>query len=124
MKIAVPTTSDGMIDSHFGHCDYFSIYAADENNNITCVEVLRAPEQCGCKSGIAFELRQKGVMVMLAGSMGPGAVNVLNNNGIKVVRGCTGSAPEAIKLYLSGHLYDSGEACSVHGTDDHSCNHH
>lgn len=124
MKIAVPTTSDGMIDAHFGHCDYFSVYTADESNNVTGVEVLQAPQQCGCKSGIAFELRQKGVMVMLAGSMGPGAVNVLNNNGIKVIRGCTGGASEAVNQYLSGRLNDSGESCSTHGSADHSCSNH
>ena len=32
-----------------------------------------------------------GVSLMLAGNMGSGAVNVLNSQGIDVVRGCSGN---------------------------------
>ena len=38
---------------------------------------------------------------MLAGGIGGGAINVLNNSGIEVIRGCSGDATEVVKtLYL------------------------
>ena len=38
-----------------------------------------------------------GVTVMLAGGIGGGAINVLNNSGIEVIRGCSGDAGEVVK---------------------------
>lgn len=41
MKIALPT-KDGMIDGHFGHCEYFTVYTV-EDNIITGEERLDPP---------------------------------------------------------------------------------
>jgi len=51
---------------------------------------------------------------MLAGGIGGGAINVLNNSGIEVIRGCAGDATEVVKLYLSGLVEDSGSSCHQH----------
>lgn len=49
MKIAVPTRNE-MVDSHFGHCESFTIFTIDkENKNILSKESLSSPEGCGCK---------------------------------------------------------------------------
>ena len=77
-------------------------------------EILPSPQGCGCKSGIALVLRQKGVQVMLAGNMGEGARNVLESNEIKVVRGQSGNIDELVAAYLAGKITDSGEGCSHH----------
>jgi len=37
---------------------------------------------------------------MLAGGIGEGAINVLNQSGIKVVRGCSGIAAEVVEQYI------------------------
>ena len=83
MKIAIPTR-DNMVDSHFGHCESYTIYTIDDNREITGKESLPSPQGCGCKSNIASVLQQMGVTVMLAGNMGDGAFNVLNLHGINV----------------------------------------
>mgnify|MGYP003310573630 CR=1 FL=1 len=62
MKIAVPTR-ENQIDSHFGHCDHYTIYTI-ENRQIVAEETMASPEGCGCKSGIAPVLAQAGVMVI------------------------------------------------------------
>jgi predicted Fe-Mo cluster-binding NifX family protein len=62
---------------------------------------------------------------MLAGGIGGGAINVLNNSGIEVIRGCSGNATEVVKLYLSGSVEDSGNSCQQHENhhqDGHVCN--
>jgi predicted Fe-Mo cluster-binding NifX family protein len=117
MKIALPTRG-AMVDDHFGHCEAFTIYTV-ESNHITNIETLPSPAGCGCKSGVAVTLGQMGVELMLAGNMGEGAKNVLEFNGIKVIRGCHGIAEEVLKAYLEGNVSDSGIGCSAHHTCDH-----
>jgi predicted Fe-Mo cluster-binding NifX family protein len=128
MKIAVPVTEDYQIDEHFGHCEYYGIYTISEKNEITNVEKLESVQGCGCKSNIASVLYEKGVTIMLAGGIGGGAINVLNNAGIEVVRGCSGNATEIVKLYVEGSINDSGSSCQQHENhhgngQDHVCNH-
>ena len=121
MKIAVPSR-DGHVDDHFGHCDHYTIYTI-EDKKILSREALPSPQGCGCKSGIAADLQQMGVEVMLAGSMGDGALRKLEGCGIKVVRGCMGDIEAVVKGYLTGFILDSGVGCAGHG-EDHQCGDH
>ena len=111
-KVAVPTR-DGVVDDHFGHCAYYTIFTILANR-ITATERMASPEGCGCKSGIASVLAEKGVRVMLAGNMGEGAKRVLEQNGIRVVRGCHGAVEELVLDYLAGKVEDNGEGCHSH----------
>ncbi len=112
MKIAVPTR-DNMVDNHFGHCAYYTIYTI-EDNKVTAKETLPSPQGCGCKSNIAPILHNMGVEVMLAGNMGEGAKNVLRNNSIAVIRGCSGNTDELVEAYLRDEIQDNGEVCHHH----------
>ncbi|MEI7596187.1 MAG: NifB/NifX family molybdenum-iron cluster-binding protein [Bacteroidota bacterium] len=128
MKIAVPVSSIDKIDDHFGHCEFYAIYTISENNEIADVQTMQSPQGCGCKSNIASVLADEGVTVMLAGGIGGGAINVLNNSGIEVVRGCSGNPTEIVKLYVSGQISDSGSSCQQHENHSseeggHVCNH-
>lgn len=114
MKIALPTKEDGTIDSHFGHCQFYTICTIDANRQPVDYQRLSSPVGCGCKSDIAPKLHDLGVEVMLAGNMGDGAVNVLSHNHIKVVRGCSGKVEDVVKAYLNGTLNDSGITCHEH----------
>lgn len=113
MKIAIPTR-DNRVDAHFGHCEMYTIYTVDDNNQIQDAKQVQAPQGCGCKSGIVDQLRQDGITVMLAGNMGEGAVQTLAMNGIQVVRGCTGDVNTVINDFLAGKLVDSQEVCRDH----------
>lgn len=103
MKIAVPTRGN-VVDDHFGHCEFYTIFTVDEAKNITDTETLPSPQGCGCKSDIASVLREKGVTVMLAGSMGDGALKVLSDQNIKVLRGCKGDVRKIAEGYLKGFV--------------------
>lgn len=128
MKIAVPITRNNKIDDHFGHCEYYGIYSISESGEIKEEDILESVQGCGCKSNIASDLAQIGVSVMLAGGIGAGAINVLNNSGIEVIRGCSGDVLENVKHYASGKLTDSGVSCSTHTEhhaegENHQCGH-
>lgn len=117
MKIAVPTR-EGVVDNHFGHCHHYTIFTVNDGV-VKMKEILPSPQGCGCKSGIALVLRQKGVQVMLAGNIGEGARNVLEGQEIKVIRGCSGDIDALVKAYLAGEVIDNGEVC-----DHHECSNH
>jgi predicted Fe-Mo cluster-binding NifX family protein len=112
MKIALPSRN-GMIDGHFGHCEYFTIFSVMDGK-ISEEKRLDPPEGCGCKSNVVSILAQMGVTVMLAGNMGEGAVQVLGSQGIQVLRGCSGDPKKATEAWLTGNIRDSGEACTEH----------
>ena len=112
MKIAVPTR-DGVVDDHFGHCAYYTIFSIEPDGSLSTT-TLPSPEGCGCKSNIASVLQAQGVRVMLAGNMGVGAKNVLEKHGIKVIRGQKGEVGQLVRDYLAGQVQDSGEVCDHH----------
>lgn len=117
MKIALPSYQN-QVDEHFGHCEYFTVFTIDDQKRILSEEKISSPAGCGCKSDIASILAQMGVKYMLAGNMGQGAVNVLGNNGIRVLRGCSGNVKEVVEKWLAGNLHDSGLSCAQH---EHGC---
>ena len=128
MKIAVPVTSTNQVDGHFGHCEFYSVFTISEKNEITQMNTIPSVQGCGCKSNIAGVLATDGVTIMLAGGIGGGAINVLYNAGIEVIRGCEGDAREVVKRFISGALTDSGESCHQHeahqaGGGGHQCSH-
>ncbi len=122
MKIAVPVTDNNQIDDHFGHCKFYNIYTiTEENKSIIKVESIKSEQGCGCKSNIASTLAEIGVKTMLAGGIGNGAINVLNNSGIEVIRGCSGNPTEVVKQYTKGLITDGGSSCNHH---EHECSNH
>ena len=127
-KIAVPVTKNNQIDGHFGHCEFYEMYTISENNEIIDVQTLKSQQGCGCKSNIASVLSDNGVSIMLAGGIGVGAINVLNNYGIQVIRGCSGNASDRVKQFVDGKIFDSGESCLQHERhhgygQNHKCSH-
>lgn len=122
-KIALPTR-DGVIDNHFGHCEFYTILTINEENRIVNTETIPSPQGCGCKSNIASKFEEDGVTLMLAGNMGAGALQKLSAHGIEVIRGCSGPIMEVANAYLEGKLEDSGVGCQHHGDGEHTCHHH
>ena len=110
MKIAVASNGD-MIWGHFGHCENFNIYEA-ENGVISSAESVANP---GHRPGFLPNfLADMGVEVIIAGGMGGGAVDIFNERGVEVVVGAQGSALEAAEKYLRGELKSTGSICHEH----------
>jgi len=128
MKIAVPVSGNNQVDDHFGHCNFYDLFKISPDGEITDLKRIPSLQGCGCKSNIADILAAEGVTLMLAGGIGTGAINVLKNAGISVIRGCSGDTAEVVKLYLLGVIKDSGESCNHfdHNPDiegEHKCSH-
>ncbi len=121
-KIAIPT-NETVVDEHFGHCQFYSIFSLNEDNSIAQKSLMPAPAGCGCKTDIASILANMGVSIMIAGNMGEGAVNKLNEAGITAYRGFTGNTEDALKAFLNGERGSDIMCDNTHGDDGHSCSH-
>lgn len=114
MKIAVASESK-MVAEHFGHCESFNIFEA-ENNKIVKSESIPNP---GHKPGFLPNfLNDMGVNVIISGGMGGGAIEIFNEKGIEVITGAKGEAKDAAERYLQGGLKSSGVVCHSHEHHD------
>lgn len=120
MKIAVASMGT-QVAGHFGHCELFSIFEA-ENGKILSMEAVPNP---GHRPGFLPNfLADRGVKVIISGGMGGGAVEIFNERGVEVIVGAQGDAALAVEKYLAGQLKSTGSVCNHHDHDhDHSCGH-
>ncbi|MEN9445035.1 MAG: hypothetical protein RIS47_1926 [Bacteroidota bacterium] len=125
MKIAIPVTTDGQVDSHFGHCEGYKIYDFNAQNEIVSSVDFASPAGCGCKSDIASVFAEMGIRTLLVGGIGNGAINTLNRFGIGVIKGCSGDVNTLASEFAQGKIVDTGYVCENHGAEgsDHVCSH-
>ncbi len=110
MRIAV-ASDKGMVTEHFGHCESFEIFDA-ENKKIVKNESVANP---GHKPGFLPNfLADRGVNVIISGGMGGGAVDIFNERDVQVVIGTKGKAKVAAEAYLHGSLESTGSICHKH----------
>ena len=110
MKYAVPVSS-GMVSPHFGHCEHFALFEVEEQRKeITQKELIPSPEH---QPGLLPRwLAEKGVSVVIAGGMGPRALELFQQHSIKVVIGALEGDPEkAVLGYINGALATGDNVC-------------
>jgi ATP-binding protein involved in chromosome partitioning len=115
MKYAVPVTG-GTMSPHFGHCEQFAFFDVDEQKKIIGKEFVASPEhQPGL---LPVWLAERGASFVIAGGMGPRAIELLHQHGIGVVLGAVESDPEkAVLGHLSGALVTEENICD-HGHEE------
>lgn len=118
MRIAVASEGQS-VAGHFGHCDSFIIFDA-ENGAILNTESVPNP---GHRPGFLPNfLADRGVNVIISGGMGGGAVEIFNERNVEVVVGASGEAKDAVERYLRGELKSTGSVCHEHQHHD-ECGH-
>lgn len=122
MKIAV-TFENGQVFQHFGHTEQFKIYEI-ANGKVAASSVV---DTNGSGHGaLAGFLQQHGVDTLICGGIGGGARTALDQAGIRLYGGVSGSADQAVADLLAGTLsYDPDVSCSHHHDgQEHSCSDH
>jgi len=121
MKVAIPMVGGGFSE-HFGGAEAFGLFEVDESKKtIVSKTVIEAPPHE--KGAFPVWLRDQGTRVILAGGMGPRAVQMFEQFGIQVISGVAGKDPAAVvEAFLSGTLQPTGEVCS--GGHLHNCGDH
>ncbi|RKX24001.1 MAG: ATPase [Candidatus Zixiibacteriota bacterium] len=110
MKIAIPTV-DGILCPHFGHCQQFAVLDIDpENKSINKTEMLTPPAH---EPGVLPSwLSQMGCNLIIAGGMGGRAIDMFQQNGVKVVIGAPNGKPEDVVIaYMNGELTTESNPC-------------
>jgi len=116
MKIAlssIGSSEKDLLDPRFGRCNYFLIY-----NSMG--ELLKAIENKGQFSaggaGIAAaqQIVDEDIGIVITGSMGPNAFNIMKSSGIKVYQGQEIPCKESIEQFNRGQLSEIGEAGPSH----------
>ena len=121
MKIAV-TYENGQVFQHFGHTEQFKIYETD-GKTVTASSV--ADTNGSGHGALAGFLQQLGVDTLICGGIGGGARAALQQAGIRLFGGVTGSADQAVSDLLAGTLaYQPDVSCSHHDSQEHVCSDH
>jgi predicted Fe-Mo cluster-binding NifX family protein len=110
LRFAVPT-SEGLLCSHFGHCQEFTLIDVDSpSSQVVGVTTIPAPEhEPGLLPGW---LADKGAGFIIAGGMGSRAQQLFAEQGVKVITGAPVAEPEAVvQHYLAGSLVTGENVC-------------
>lgn len=119
IKIAV-ASDNGAVTEHFGHCETFMIFEA-EDGKIVREEALDNP---GHRPGFLPNfLHDIGVHAIISGGMGGGAIAIFDEKDIEVIVGATGDARVAAEAYARGELTSTGSVCQEHSHHD-ECSEH
>jgi predicted Fe-Mo cluster-binding NifX family protein len=115
MRIAI--AQDGnQVSGHFGHCEAYAIFDV-EGSIIYRRDDLLSP---GHKPGqLPIFLAGHGVNLVIAGGMGPRAVDLFHENGIEVLLGISGNVDYVAQDYIAGRLSPGESSC--HHEDGEEC---
>ena len=106
MKIcitAVGGSLDSAADPRFGRCQYFVIVDSD-TMEFEAIENSAISVSGGAGIQAAQSIANKGIEVLITGSVGPNAFPILTASGIKVVSIAGRSVADAIEQYKNGEL--------------------
>ena len=118
MKIAATyDVSTNTIFQHFGKTQAFKLYTIEEGK----VTEFKVIDNGGFgHHDLATYLKDLGVEILILGNRGQGAIDALNNAGIRQLAGITGNPDEAVAAFLNGTLKDNPDAkCNHHGEHHH-----
>lgn len=119
MRIAVPY-ENGNVYGHFGHTEAFKLYDI-VNGAVVYSQVV--PTSGKGHGALAGFLGNHQVTCLICGGIGPGAKTALDEWGIRLYAGCSGSADQRVAELLAGTLVSvETVACGDHG-EGHSCGH-
>lgn len=94
----------GQMSQHFGRCPYYLIVDV-EGHEIEKTDSIDNPYYNSHVSGKVPEfISEQGANVMIAGGMGPRAIDMFTDLGIEVVTGAIGNVGNVLQAYLRGEI--------------------
>ncbi|MBC7334209.1 MAG: NifB/NifX family molybdenum-iron cluster-binding protein [Actinobacteria bacterium] len=124
MKIAIATDGN-YVSSHFGRCPLFTIVEIQNNKEISR-EVIKNP---GHHPGYLPQYLAKiGVDYVVAGGMGPRAVDLFRQLNIEPILGIDGMVESVVEKLVKGTLEGGDSTCKPgfgrgYGIDKTECDH-
>jgi predicted Fe-Mo cluster-binding NifX family protein len=113
---------DGEVSAHFGRCPFYVLAEVDAD---TVVEsrMVSNPYCNAHRPGVVPQfVRNTGADVIIAGGMGPRAIDMFHGFGMDVATGVVGNVGRVLEAYLSGEhrgvvpcAHDHPDSCGGHG---------
>lgn len=119
MRVAV-TYDNGNVFGHFGRTEQFKVYDIEDGKIVNSQILGTNGEGCGALAGI---LNIAEVDALICGGIGGGAQMALEEAGIKLYAGASGSTDAAVEALIAGTLDASGEANCDHHDHEHGEGH-
>ncbi|MBW1839409.1 MAG: NifB/NifX family molybdenum-iron cluster-binding protein [Deltaproteobacteria bacterium] len=95
---------DGQISQHFGRCPHYLLVDV-EGDEIKKKDIVNNPYYENHVPGVVPQfISEQGANVMIAGGMGPRAIDLFGNLGIEVVTGAVGNTGNVLQAYLRGEI--------------------
>jgi predicted Fe-Mo cluster-binding NifX family protein len=109
------------VSAHFGRCPYY-VLAETENGSVTGSRVVANPHFGAHQPGVMPRYIQGlGANVIIAGGMGPRAIDMFHGFDIDVATGALGGVQKVLQAYLNGEhrgvvacQHDHPESCGGH----------
>lgn len=102
-RLAIATDGD-FVSQHFGRCQSYTIVDI-KDGKIIKKELIDNPGLEGHEPGVIPRfLHQMGVSFIIAGGMGPRAIDFFNEFGIQTVVGVSGDIKHTIEKFIAGEL--------------------
>ncbi|MBE0651408.1 MAG: hypothetical protein IH595_11270 [Bacteroidales bacterium] len=110
-KLAIPLDGEELSE-HFGHAGEFAFYEIEDDKIISSTRQIPPPHEEG---SIPRWLVENKVTDVLAGGMGPKAVNILNSHDINVYVGVNSDKADNMALdFTKGNLKYGQNYCNHH----------
>jgi len=94
----------GQMSQHFGRCPYYLIVDVD-GHEIKKTDSVNNPYYNNHVPGMVPQfINEQAVNVMIAGGMGPRAIDMFSNLGMEVVTGAIGNVGNVLQAYLRGEI--------------------
>ena len=106
MKLAIPAMSpnlDAPAEPRFGRCAFFLVVDTDTLDH-EVVEDTAAQEASGAGIAAATLVIDAGAQAVIAGNLGPKAMQALVARGLSLYRGLDGSVRDQVEAYIGGRL--------------------
>jgi len=112
MRVAIATEGNE-VAPHFGRCASYTLAEIEEGRVLSLTGLPNPGHQPGFLPGY---LAEQGVECIIAGGMGPRAVELFEERGIDTVVGVWGLVTEIAEQYARGELVGGRSTC-VHDAD-------
>lgn len=108
LKVAIPL-ADGRLTRHFGHCEQFALVQVQNGKILHSKAHVPPPHEPGVLPRWLSDMQ---VDLVIAAGIGKRALQLFDQENIKVITGAPASTPEELVLsYLSGTLISGPNAC-------------
>jgi predicted Fe-Mo cluster-binding NifX family protein len=110
---------EASLSPHFGRCPFYVLVDVTDDQ-IAGFQVVKNPYFPNHQPGVIPQfIHSQKANVMIAGGMGPRAIDFFTQFGIDVATGAQGKVKDVVEAYLRGEV-QGVVACEHHG-QDHEC---